>query len=145
MILVLLVALVLGTFGPLMWMASRGSRVASILGGIEAFLFAIGTMLTGFAGFLFWAMKCDESCDENLAPEARQGTWWHTLDVAVERAACARVGSFCAHRPGVRPRYEEALPGGAYRRGSCAGALLFLGPAGCAPGPELRDLKARAS
>jgi hypothetical protein len=25
-------------------------------------------------------MKCDESCDENVVPEARSGEWWHTLD-----------------------------------------------------------------
>lgn len=79
MILVALALLVLGTFGPLTWMASRGSRAASILGGIEAFLFAVGTILTGFAGFILWAMKCDESCDENVARVAREGTWWHTL------------------------------------------------------------------
>jgi hypothetical protein len=80
LILVALVVIVLGTYVPLMLTASSGSRGAGVLGAVEGLLFAAGTGFAGLVALFYLGLKCDESCDENLIPEARSGEWWHTLD-----------------------------------------------------------------
>jgi hypothetical protein len=113
-ILVLLIALVLGTFGPLMYMASTGSQGAAVAGGVEALLFAAGTGFSVLFAFLLVGLKCDESCDENLSPEVQRGTWWHTLDAWQWNAQLAlAVGAFlttvAAFVLVTRKRYRAAL------------------------------------
>jgi hypothetical protein len=79
-ILVALVLLVLVTYGPLMGAASRGSTAATVVGALEAALFVVGAGFAGLLALVLLGMKCDESCDENVVPEARSHEWWHTLD-----------------------------------------------------------------
>lgn len=80
MTLIALVVVVLGTYVPLMHAASGGSRIARALGALEGLLFVAGTSFSGLLALILLGLKCDESCDENLTPEARWGEWWHTLD-----------------------------------------------------------------
>jgi hypothetical protein len=79
-ILVALAVVVLGTYVPLMLIAADGRRWAGILGALEGLLFVCGTGVASLLGLVLLGMKCDESCDENVSPEARSGEWWHTLD-----------------------------------------------------------------
>jgi hypothetical protein len=80
MILLALAVVVLGTYVPLMLTAADGRRWAGIVGALEGLLFLAGTGFASLLGLVLFGMKCDESCDENVVPEARSGEWWHTLD-----------------------------------------------------------------
>lgn len=80
MILVALVVVVLGTYVPLMLTAADGRRWAGVIGALEGLLFVCGAGVASLLGLVLLGMKCDESCDENVVPEARSGEWWHTLD-----------------------------------------------------------------
>jgi hypothetical protein len=79
-ILVGLAVVVLGTYVPLMLTAADGRRWAGILGALVGLLFVCGTGVASLLGLVLLGMKCDESCNENVSPEARSGEWWHTLD-----------------------------------------------------------------
>jgi hypothetical protein len=89
MILVALAVVVLGTYVPLMLSAAGGSRGAGMVGALEGLLFAAGTGVAGLAALFWLGLKCDESCDENLTPEAQSGEWWHTLDAWQWKAQAA--------------------------------------------------------
>jgi hypothetical protein len=90
-ILVALAAVVLGTYVPLMLAAAGGRRWAGIVGAVEGFLFVCGAGFASLLGLVLLGMKCDESCDENVVPEARSGEWWHTLDAWQWKAQAALV------------------------------------------------------
>ena len=114
MILVALAVIVLGTYVPLMHAAAGGSRAARILGALEGLLFVVGTGFAGLVAWVFFAMKCDESCDENVVPEARSGEWWHTLDAwqweaQLALAVVALLASVAAVALPVERRYYAAM------------------------------------
>jgi hypothetical protein len=89
LILVGLALVVLGTYVPLMLTASGGSRGAAVLGAVEGALFVVGTGFASLVALFYLGLKCDESCDENLTPEAQSGEWWHTLDAWQWKAQAA--------------------------------------------------------
>jgi hypothetical protein len=114
MILIALAVVVLGTFGLLMTSAAAGSRGAAVVGALEALLFVAGTFFAALLSLLLFGMKCDESCDENLVPEARSGEWWHTLDawqwnVQFILALAAFVATAVAFGLVIGTRYRAAL------------------------------------
>jgi len=129
-ILVALAIVVLGTYLPLMHAAAGGSRWARVLGALEGLLFTAGTGFAGLVAWVWFAMKCDESCDENVVPEARSGNWWHTLDAwqweaQLALAVVALLASVAAVALPVERRYYAAM--GAVIVGLtafCAWALL---------------------
>lgn len=96
MILVGLAIVVLGTYVPLMLHAAGGRRGAAFLGALEGALFAVGTGFAGLVALFYLGLKCDESCDENVVPEARRGDWWHTLDAWQWEAQAVLAGAALA-------------------------------------------------
>jgi hypothetical protein len=126
MILIVLAVVVLGTFWPLMTSAAAGSRGAAVTGALEASLFVAGTVFAALFSLLLAAMRCDESCDENLVPEARSGEWWHTLDawqwnVQLILALAALLATAVGLGLVIGKRYRAAL----FAVGG--GLLLFCG------------------
>jgi hypothetical protein len=133
--LVLLAAAAVALFWRLSSLASEGHEAARQVAIAETAVLLIPAAFGLFLAWIFWGLRCDESCDESYVPSARSGEWWHTTDAwqwsaqfGVALIGTAAIVAALVYT--VRRRHDRA-PIALATAGICFGAwAVLLAPLG---------------